>query len=185
MTANATSCEVLTKFGTLLLEFVDPNADGTHDRRGQPISEYDKTVARLSGELTINGIPCKISTRLRWETRYDDAGNLKSREIGEHYASSYNRRTDSTFGTPFTDGMARKFRDLISTEIAEVYVARTDLQRNARLAQQAYLVQQAEDSVNTAQTELNKAVAELSRVRATTQATVATILTELEVIPDV
>lgn len=161
--------ELATKFGTLLLTFTDPAETPDADRYGNKASMRDKHVLCVSGELVINRIPVRVSTRLAYAPVFYKAGvELDAPEIvlEEDYRCSYHRRTDVQFGAELTPGARNTLRSLWNTVVREAYEARPDLVRAAQRARLAQAVERAEGERDSKYAEYMKAEKAVSDARA-------------------
>jgi hypothetical protein len=111
---------IATKYGALSLMFLDVTP-GPDDARKQ---QSDKHVAYLSGEVTIRGVPIRVSTRLYFATREYEGGVPLPKPIivmDMDYRTSYNRRSDTN--DALTPGARKTLGELVNGIVRSTYEA--------------------------------------------------------------
>lgn len=156
---NEPTLDLVTKYGTLTIIFLDPAAD-TSDN-GQV-----KEVAAVRGELTIRGETIKVSTRVGYAKEFYAAGKeLESPRtvMREDYRSSYNRRGDGY--SPLTPGQVKIVRGLVEDQIRTAYENNVPLQHEAKVWRAAYNLSRAEENVEDLERKLRIAQREVEARR--------------------
>jgi hypothetical protein len=147
------SLDLKTQGGTLRLTFIDP------DRNKSDRNTTAGHVLIVTGDVKINGIPIRVSTRLwyQWYESADQQGG--SYKLSEDWTHSYNRRIDVAPGSlgQITDNARRQLTALFSGAVREAYESRPDLQLEAQRWELWNDHQQACRAISAAQVELRLA----------------------------
>jgi hypothetical protein len=164
--------DVLTKYGTITLTFIDPDAEAK-DSRGQPTRENERTIGRVTGDVVINRIPVRVDCRICYATEHYAKGKELETPVRvmRRMYSAYDgtKRTDKGYfgSSDIPPGVRKTLDTLIGADIRTAYEAHPELQCEARRARLAYAVDRAESERDEAYAKYDAAEKALLSARRT------------------